>query len=148
MILVSACLLGINCRYDGCNNKRENIINLVLNSEECFIPVCPEQLGGLSTPRRPVKLSHTGEEIIKGVGRVIAEDGSDNTRELLKGAIESLRLSMLYRVKKAILKSNSPSCGVYRFPIYSGEKSKGMGVTAALLKKHNIELLNEEDIPE
>lgn len=98
MIIISACLLGIKCRYDGKILKRK----VKLSKEKC-IPVCPEQLGGLSTPRLKVKLY--------AKCKAIDEKGRDVTKNFQIGANEVLKIAKFFRVKKAILKSNSPSCG-------------------------------------
>ena len=135
-ILVSACLLGINCKYDGNNNKNEKLIEYLKDKE--IIPICPEQLGGLKTPRVP-------SEIVGD--KVLTKDRQDVTKEYQKGAEESLYIAKLLGVKKAILKSKSPSCGNKK--IYDGTFSKkaitGSGITAKLLKENGIEVFNEKD---
>lgn len=137
MILISACLAGMNCRYDGKNNFSEKIKKLMKN--ENTILVCPEQLGGLSTPRIPA-------EIIEQ--RVINKDGFDVTEQFRKGAEETLKIAKMYRCTKAILKQRSPSCGFGQ--IYDGSHSgrivKGMGITAKLLVENGIEIVTEEEI--
>ncbi len=137
MIIVSACLLGINCKYDGGNNLNKKVLDLFLEGKA--IPVCPEQLGGLSTPRLP-------SEIING--KVFDIEGKDVTKNFLKGANETLRLAKLLECKKAILKENSPSCGVkYIYDgTFSGKKIKGNGITAALLKANGRKVVSEEEI--
>ena len=142
MILVSACLLGINCKYDGDNNKNENVKKYLEGKQ--FIIVCPEQLGGLTTPRVP-------SEIIKGsytdVYKVISKDGTDVTENFIKGAKESLKIAKMYNCKEAILKEGSPSCGSCKVydGTFSGTKINGMGITAALLKKEGLKILSEKD---
>ena len=137
MKLVSACLLGINCKYNGKNNADKKILRLA--GKETLIPVCPEQLGGLPTPRIPTE--------IQG-GRAINKEGLDVTDYLEKGANEVLRIARLYGIKEAILKQRSPSCGCGR--IYNGNFSsvviKGDGITARLLKENGIKVISEEDI--
>lgn len=98
--LVSACLLGINCRYDGKNAHREKVIKLL--KKKCVIFACPEQLGGLTTPRPKNKIAR---------GVVINESGVDVTEEFHRGAAEFLKIANVFGVKKLILKSKSPSCG-------------------------------------
>ena len=137
MILVSACLAGVNCKYNGGNNYNEKIMELVRKGEA--ILVCPEQLGGLPTPRVP-------SEIINS--KVITKDGVDVSNEYKKGALEVLRLCKELNITKAILKANSPSCGcgtIYD-GTFSGTKIKGNGITAQLLIDNGIEVLTEKDI--
>lgn len=141
MYLVSACLAGINCKYSGGNNENEKVVELV--KVEKAILVCPEQMGGLTTPRLPSEIVN-----INGERKVIASDGKDVTSEFIKGARETLKLAKMMNIKKAILKSRSPSCGCGR--IYDGSFSKtlidGDGITTELLKNNGIEILNEESI--
>jgi len=136
-ILVSACLLGNNCKYDGKNNRNEKVLEYIKNKE--VIPICPEILGGLQTPRTPA-------ERIKE--KVITKDGRDVTENFNKGANETLYLVKLFGIKKALLKAKSPSCG-YGI-IYDGTfthtKINGYGVTAELLKNNGVEIITEEDI--
>ena len=120
-ILVSACLLGINCKYDGNNNMNEKVLDYLKDKE--VIPVCPEIYGGLTTPRTP-------SEIVGD--KVITKDKIDVTKEYLKGAEETLKLGKLFNVKKALLKAKSPSCGnkeIYD-GTFTGNKIIGMGITA------------------
>jgi uncharacterized protein YbbK (DUF523 family) len=137
MKLCSACLLGINCRYDGKIIPNDEVIRLA--KREILIPVCPEQLGGLSTPREPAE--QNGE-------KVITISGVDVTHHFMKGAEQVLSLAQIYGIKEAILKQESPSCGCGR--IYDGTFSNrlipGDGVTAMLLKKNKIEVITEEDL--
>ncbi|PIS42476.1 MAG: DUF523 domain-containing protein [Candidatus Kerfeldbacteria bacterium CG08_land_8_20_14_0_20_40_16] len=124
--ICSACLLGTNCRYDGRNKTSHAVINL--SKKEILIPVCPEQLGGLATPREPAE--QTDQE-------VFTQSGKDVTADFVKGAKEVLKLAKLLGVKEAILKQKSPSCGsgmIYD-GTFSGRIIKGNGVTAKLLKK-------------
>ena len=136
VILVSACLLGIGCRYDCKIKANEKVI--ALSQKETLIPVCPEQLGGRPTPRRPVEISK---------GCVLEKDGTEHTEEFIKGAEETLKIANLNNIKKAILKSNSPSCGFGK--VYDGTFSKtltyGNGITAELLNKNDIEIKNEHN---
>lgn len=131
-ILVSACLLGLNCKYDGENNYSKDIDEFLKNYE--VIPICPEIMGGLPTPRIAAE---------RVDGRVVTKDGRDVTKEYIKGAKESLFLARKYNVKKALLKLRSPSCGYGK--IYDGTFSHtiidGNGVTAELLKQNGIEII-------
>jgi len=137
MKLCSACLLGLRCRYDGKNKPNQKI--LALSKRETLIPICPEQLGGLPTPRVPSE---------QRGNRVFNKNGEDVTNEFIKGAEEVLKISKLYCIKEVILKQKSPSCGSGH--IYDGTFSKnlikGDGVTTALLKKNGIKIISEEEI--
>jgi len=137
MKLCSACLLGINCRYDGKIIPNNEVIRLA--KKEILIPVCPEQLGGLSTPREPSE---------QNGGKVITISGVDVTCHFIKGAEQVLTLAKIYGIKEAILKQESPSCGCGR--IYDGTFSnrliQGDGVTTILLKKNKIKVITEEDL--
>lgn len=141
MILISACLAGINCKYNGGNNSNDKIIELVKKGDA--ILVCPEQLGGLKTPRTPAEI-----KIIDGVRKVITKDGVDVTPEYMKGAIEVLELAKKFNITKAILKSKSPSCGCGK--IYDGNFSSnliaGNGMTTELLLQNGIEVITENDL--
>lgn len=140
MYLVSACLAGINCRYDGKSNYNEEIMELVKKGEA--ILVCPEQLGGLATPRFPSEVS-----IQNGERKVINNHGEDVTKNYERGAQEVLELAKKMNINKAILKARSPSCGCGL--IYDGTFSKtkveGNGVTAQLLLDNGFEIFNEEN---
>jgi len=141
VILISACLAGINCKYNGENNGNEKVMELIKN--EKIILVCPEQLGGLKTPRIPAEI-----KIINGDKRVITKDGIDVTLEYTRGANEVLDLAKRFNITKAILKSKSPSCGCGQ--IYDGNFSNnliiGNGITADLLIKNGIEVITEKDL--
>jgi uncharacterized protein YbbK (DUF523 family) len=139
MKLCSACLLGINCRYDGQGKPDEQVI--ALSRKEVLIPVCPEQLGGLGTPRPPAEQQND---------KVFTKDGEDVTALFEKGARETLKIARLFNCTEAILKARSPSCGsgkVYD-GTFSGRLIKGDGVTASLLKKTNIKVITEEELQE
>lgn len=134
-IAVSACLCGFNCRYDGKSKPDEKI--KALYDEGKALPVCPEQLGGLETPRTPCELQN---------GRVISRDGEDRTEAYLRGSQRVLELCEKYKIKKAILKQNSPSCGSTHIydGTFSGTLIPGEGCTTALLRKHGIEVSGEK----
>lgn len=141
--LVSACLLGINCKYNGKNNLNAKVLKLKENGE-ILIPVCPEQLGGLETPRSRAEI--LGKEVrVKvneqhGVMRV--------TDRYRRGAREVLKIAELYGIREAILKQRSPSCGSGK--IYNGNFTgtviEGDGITTALLKKNGITVISEEEL--
>ncbi len=148
MILVSACLLGVDCKYDGSNNLNERVLRF-LRYKGGFIVSCPELLGGLSIPRGPYEITGgTGKEVIEGKARVKSHKGDDVTEEFLKGAEEALRIAKQNGVKLAILKARSPSCGVDRIydGTFSGAQINGDGVVATLLRREGIKLISDEDI--
>lgn len=138
-ILVSACLLGKNCKYNGGNNLNQGVLDFIEGHE--VIGVCPEQLGGLSTPRLPA-------EMVEGV--VTNKEGVSVDNEFRKGAQEALAVALENKVDLAILQSRSPSCGVKEIydGSFSGKKVKGQGVFARLLTKYGIKVLDAEDIAE
>ncbi len=133
-LLISACLMGAACRYDGKRQPMENLEKLMRRYH--LIPVCPEQLGGLATPRAPAE---------RVDDRVITENGADVTAAYTAGAKETLRLAKLYGCTKAVLKERSPSCG--HGSIYDGTFTRtlkeGSGVTAQLLTEHGIAVYGE-----
>jgi uncharacterized protein YbbK (DUF523 family) len=139
-ILVSACLLGVNCKYSGGNNMVKELCSYMQNVN--FIPICPEQLGGLTTPRPPA-------EIIED-SKVINKAGQDVTRQFLLGAEETLKIAKLYNCKYAILKQRSPSCGSSHIydGSFQGKVKHGMGLTASLLMKNDIKVYSEENFIE
>ncbi len=146
MYLVSACLLGINCRYDGGCFHKEKLLELA--GQGLVIPVCPEQLGGCGTPRQPCEIcGGIGGDVLDGKCRVINVNGDDVTGNFISGAIETLKIAEACGIEKAILKSRSPSCGYGE--IYDGSFSRktigGNGVTAELLIRNGIEVISDED---
>lgn len=146
MILISACLMGLNCKYNGKNNYHEAFTTLI--SKEKVIPYCPEQAGGLATPRPPAEiLGADGFDVIKGRSKVITVDGKNVTDNFILGAKETLKIVKLLGIKKAILKSNSPSCGCHY--IYDGSFSnklkKGQGVTAACLINEGVRVIDSKE---
>lgn len=144
---MSACLLGVDCKYNGENNFDKEVLKLL--SRESLIPVCPEQLGGCSTPRPPVEIVEgDGGGVLDGVSKVMTKDGYDATDNFIKGANEVLKLAQMMNIKKAILKARSPSCGscsIYD-GTFSGKTKKGSGVTAEILERNGITVLSEEDL--
>lgn len=138
-ILVSACLLGKNCKYNGGNNLNQGVLDFIEGHE--VIGVCPEQLGGLSTPRLPA-------EIVDGV--VTNKEGVSVDAEFRKGAQAALAAALENKVDLAILQSRSPSCGVKEIydGSFNGKKIIGQGVFAKLLAKHDIKVLDAEDVGE
>ena len=136
-ILVSACLLGINCKYNGDNNENIKVLEFIKDKE--VIPICPEIMGGLTTPRPPSEIKEN---------KVINNLDIDVTENFQKGANETLKLAKLFGVKKALLKAKSPSCGVGKIydGTFSGNLIDGNGITTKLLLEHNIEVLTEKDL--
>lgn len=134
--LISACLLGLDCRYDGKNNGLGAEKLAALREKYELIPVCPECYGGLTTPRTPSE--RRGDT-------VVSKTGTDVTQQFQKGAQTALSLALLFDVKTAILKENSPSCGcgmIYD-GTFTGTLVPGDGVTAELLKKHGVKIIGE-----
>jgi len=129
IVIVSACLVGLNTRYDGKNEKKEEIYRLFLEGK--VIPLCPEQLGGLPTPRQKAT-------IIGNI--VINESGEDITASFKRGAEEVLNCARELKVKRIYLKEGSPSCGVH-FTNKNWKRHKGLGITARLLKKFGMNLI-------
>ena len=147
MKLISACLLGVKCRWNGEDNKNDRAIELL--KKETVIPVCPEQLGGLSTPRpRQEILGGTGKEVLEKKAEVITEEEEDVTAKFIKGAEETLKMARLYGAKEFIGKSLSPSCSCSKIydGTHSGKVMDGRGVTAELLLKNGIKLRRDEDL--
>lgn len=136
-ILVSGCLIGCECRYKGDSCKNDDILKLA--EDNILIPVCPEQAGGLPTPRDPA-------EIVDN--RLISSAGRDVTKEYLKGAQTALYIAKLNNVDFAILKANSPSCGkgVIYDGTFTGAKREGNGVTAELLLKNGFPVYTENEL--
>ncbi len=138
-ILVSACLLGISCRYDGKSKPDERVISL--REKYNLVPVCPEIYGGLSTPRVPSE--RIGD-------RTMMQDGSDVTENYRRGAEAALSLYRTLGCEAALLKAKSPSCGVGAIydGSFSGRLTERDGVTAELLKNEGISVFSENEIPE
>ena len=138
-ILISACLCGLRCRYDGKSIYYEKLDQL--NQAHTLIPICPEILGGLPTPRPPAEIQHH---------RVMTCLGTDVTPQYKKGAEEALKIAKMLHCSCAILKERSPSCGCGK--IYDGTFSKtlksGDGITASILKQAGIKIFGESQIDE
>ena len=137
MILVSACLLGEKCRYDGQGNFSEQVEQSLQNQE--YLSICPEVAGGLGVPRPPV-------EIV--AGRVLRKDGTDVTAEYEAGVAACLELVKQYPIQKAILKARSPACGCGKIydGTFSGRLVTGDGLLTQALKKKGIVCKTEEDL--
>lgn len=136
-ILVSACLLGENCKYNGLNNKNEDVLRFLEDKE--WVSVCPEVLGGLSTPRNPSEIA--GEKVVQ-------KDGTDVTAFFEKGAKKTCEIAEKFGAKLAILKAKSPSCGcgsVYD-GTFTGKLISENGITAQKLLEMGIAVKNEFDL--
>lgn len=138
-IVISACLLGLPCRYDGAEKADKKVLELLNREDILLIPLCPEQLGGMATPREPAEQKNGG---------VWNKKGEDVTEYFKKGANQVLKIAKMYGCTKAILKERSPSCGCGK--IYDGNFTRtliqGDGITTELLKKNGIEVVGESKI--
>ena len=145
-ILVSACLLGLPTRYDGKAKRSQAVIDYLQKENLLPIPVCPEQLAGMTTPREKTFFqSGDGHTVLNGDGHVVSETGQAMNDVFCRGARVTLQVARLCNCRRALLKERSPSCGVHE--IYRGEsKVSGSGVTTALLIKEGIEVFSEQDI--
>jgi uncharacterized protein YbbK (DUF523 family) len=146
-MLVSSCLLGAGCAYDGHSRKNPRVLEFC--SGKKFTPVCPEVLGGLGCPRETHEiLGGSGSDVLKGKARVVSFSGVDRTDLFLKGAEEVLKIARNSGCSTAVFKENSPSCGVKR--VYSGNfdstKVPGHGVTSAILENAGIRVVSYADI--
>jgi len=112
-VLVSACLLGIHCRFDGSRRLKKDLLRKLKGT--LIVPICPEQLGGLSTPRNPSEIvGGNGFDVLKGRAKVIDSADYDLTQNFLRGAKETLKIAKMDRIQRAYLKERSPSCGTTR----------------------------------
>ena len=148
MYIISACLCGVNCKYSGKNNLNEKCMKLFREGKALL--VCPEQLGGLSTPRNPVELDSLAKEVVEYDGKALDNAGNDCTKQFLDGAYETLRIAKEAEINKAILKDGSPSCGcnfVYD-GTFTGNKIEGKGITAYVLEQEGINVISDEDLEE
>lgn len=135
-VIVSACLVGLNTRYDG----TENYTTAVFGKAEILIPVCPEQLGGLPTPRPPAEIiDGNGADVLGTTAKVVDKEGTDVTKKFVAGAKEALKVAKLAGASEAFLKEKSPSCGVTLIT-RNGKEIKGQGVLASLLSKEGFQI--------
>ncbi len=141
MRIVSACLVGIDCRFDGESEFREELMLPFKRGE--LIPVCPEQLGGLPTPRSPSRIvDGDGYNVLDGKTHVINQRNEDVTENFIRGAKETLKIARILNVKEAILERGSPSCGCHRLNYEtSGGLMQGDGVLTALLRRNNVQVV-------
>ena len=151
-ILISSCLLGVECNYAGKTSSAwlkgfSDLIKQQIADGVQFIPVCPEQLGGMNTPRRPSELQGPALDILSGKAKITSNSGEDVTRNFVVGAEQALHVAKLFDVDMAVLKSKSPSCGsrqVYD-GTFSGVLVDGRGIAACLLAKNGVKILNEKE---
>lgn len=140
MIIVSSCLLGLKCRYDACSKEYSEVISYL--KDKSYLPVCPEQMGGLSTPRQPAEIKSLSPLLIEN------DHGEDVTEAFQLGSDEVVKLIKLHDVELAILKSKSPSCGSNQ--IYDGSFTRtlvaGEGLLSKTLRNKGIKVINEEEI--
>ena len=146
MKIVSACLVGLCTTYQGEANTVDALVDALKRGE--VIPVCPEQLGGLPTPRPPAEIEGAnGFAVLEGKARVVRQDGTDVTDAFLRGASEVLKIARTINAECAILKERSPACGVQL--AYDGTHTDkviaGCGVTTALLKREGFKVISDED---
>jgi uncharacterized protein YbbK (DUF523 family) len=149
MIIVRACLVGLDSRYNGESSFNADIEKMV--KEGKAIIVCPEQMGGCSTPRNPCEIAKnsTGEEVLLGNARIIDSQGQDYTAKFLKGAAETLKVAQLFNISMAILKARSPSCGCGKIydGTFSGRLIDGNGVAAQILINNGYKVFTEDNYP-
>jgi uncharacterized protein YbbK (DUF523 family) len=149
MIVVSSCLAGLKVRYNGTHRLDEKINQLV--DEKKAVTVCPELLGGFSTPREPAEIAGgDGYDVLDGKAKVVDQSGNDVTELYLKGAYAAFQTAKDLNTTLVVLKENSPSCGssmIYDGQ-FSGTKVSGDGVTSALLKRNGIQVISEVQFAE
>ncbi len=149
IVLVSACMLGVNCRYDGGNVRDERLMAVIEKDNVVPIPVCPEQLGGLPTPRKQCEIvGGDGFDVLEGKAEVLTKDGENVTEHFLKGAEEVLKIAKIVKADLAVMRDGSPSCGCGRIydGSFSGRMVEGYGVTSALLIRNGFRVVNVEDL--
>lgn len=147
MILVSSCLCGEKCKYNGGDNYNQDVIDYCKNQE--VIKICPEVMGGLPTPRVPAEIvGGTAEDVLKGRAKVLTKDGRNVTKAFIKGAQDALNKAKTYDIQEVILKAKSPSCGkgkVYD-GTFQGKLVEGNGITAQLLLEVGLIIKTEDDL--
>jgi uncharacterized protein YbbK (DUF523 family) len=145
-ILVSACLLGLPTRYDGAAKRSQVVLDWLAREKLLPIPVCPEQLAGLSTPRAQTWFRcGDGRAVADGTGEIVSVAGTPMNETFLKGARETLRIACLTGCRRALFKERSPSCGVHRIHCRDTIVA-GVGVATALLVEAGLIVLSEEDL--
>jgi uncharacterized protein YbbK (DUF523 family) len=145
MILVSSCLAGLEVRYNGTHCLDRKISRLI--EENKAMTICPELLGGFTTPREPAEIiGGIGEDVLDGKAKVVEKSGRDVTELYIKGAFATLKQAKIVNATVVVLKEYSPSCGssmIYNGE-FIGEKIAGNGVTAALLKRNGLQVISEK----
>jgi uncharacterized protein YbbK (DUF523 family) len=145
-ILVSACLLGLKTRYDGTSKHNKTVLAWLVREQLIPVPICPEQLAGLPTPReRTFFRSGHGQAVLAGDGEVVTCNGRSMNEPFLRGAEEALKVARLTGCRRALLKERSPSCAVHQVHCRN-EMVPGMGITAAMLVGAGITVQSEEDL--
>lgn len=144
--MVSACILGIPCRFNGTSKPVGRNLNVLLPGGQALL-LCPEVLAGIPIPRGPYEIvGGTGEDVLNGAAKVIDKDGQDVTNQFIQGAIFTLKACLSSGVIKAILREKSPSCGVNRLERLDETSVSGNGVTTALLKRWGIKCISSDKI--
>lgn len=147
-ILVSACLLGVDCRYNGRIKHNQAVLDYLTRRGLIAVPVCPEQLAGLPTPREATRfLRGDGAEVLAGRGEVVSHSGIPHTRQFIKGAEQAAHIARLAGCTSALLKERSPSCAVRQIDC-NGQRVAGMGVTTARLLAAGLTVFSEDDVSE
>jgi uncharacterized protein YbbK (DUF523 family) len=145
-ILVSGCLLGLPCRYDGTSKLNRKVIAWLQEQELTAISICPEQLAGLPTPRPATRFTcGDGHAVLDNRGQVCNDQQQPVNELFIKGAMETLKVAHGHNCHQALLKERSPSCGVHQIYLEQDIVS-GRGITAALLERNGLQLLSEEDL--
>ena len=144
--MVSACLLGLDTRYNGISKKNQAVIDYLTEEKWTVIPVCPEQLAGLPTPRPATRFQKgDGDAVLQGSGIVMNSEQQIVNDAFIKGAEQVLQIAALNRCRVALFKERSPSCGVHQ--IYrEGQIVSGQGVSTACLKRHRISVFSEDEL--
>jgi uncharacterized protein YbbK (DUF523 family) len=146
-VLVSSCLLGLATRYDASDNFSQEVADYIEKHDLTPIPICPEQLAGLSTPRPKCWFSRgDGQDALKGTGQLINEEGQEMTACFIKGAKKALEIARMSGCTRAILQQRSPSCGTRKVYI-DQQLTEGTGITAALLSSEGIEVIGDDALP-
>ncbi|GAB3206021.1 DUF523 domain-containing protein [Marinactinospora endophytica] len=150
-ILVSACLMGQEVRYDGKAKTAEHEIFARWRAEGRLVSYCPEVAGGLPVPRPPAEIEPGADAatVLRGGARILTSDGADVSRPFLNGAAGALAAARRHGVRMAVLKEGSPSCGSGRVydGTFTGATLPGRGVTTEVLRDHGIAVFSEEDLP-
>lgn len=147
MILVSSCLCGEKCKYNGEDNLNIDVMAYLAQKE--VMHVCPEVLGGLSTPRVPAEIvGGSARDVLKGNAKVMTKEGEDVTMAFIRGANKVLQIAKQFNAKQAVLKAKSPSCG--KGEVYDGSFNHnlivGNGITAEILLEEGIEVITEVEL--